>query len=246
MPDQWQLTLRDDFDNGSLDTRVWAPGTPWVPQPFDQGELQHYVADALHVADDALHLVATPAAGAYLSGMVSTYTSFAQEYGRFEIRCKLPAGKGLWPAFWLLPAGAFGPPEIDVLEAIGHEPNAVYMTVHWEENGEKRETGGRYEGPDFTADFHTVAVEWDHDTLVWFVDDVERHRVVGHSPRGPMYLLANLAVGGDWPGAPDASTTFPASYAIDYIRVYQATTSPTEPTQPRRRKRRKRPGRDRS
>jgi beta-glucanase (GH16 family) len=227
-PRSWQLTFSDDFDQQSLDRSTWALGSPWVPEPFDQGELQHYVADALHVGKGHLRIVATRDAGEYRSGIVSTHASFAQQYGRFEIRCRLPAGQGLWPAFWLLPANAFGPPEIDVLEALGHEPNAVYMNVHWREKGKHRQAIGKHVGPDFTQDFHTFAVEWDQEQLVWFVDGVERHRVVGHSPHGPMYVLANLAVGGNWPGAPDASTPFPATFAIDSIRVYQSTGAATD------------------
>jgi beta-glucanase (GH16 family) len=239
----WQVTFSEEFDQGSLDPGKWAPGSPWVPEPFDQGELQQYVADALHVANGAAHIIATAASGAYYSGMISTYATFSQEYGRFEIRCKFPAGRGLWPAFWLLPANAFGPPEIDILEALGHEANAVYMNVHWTDNGKHRQAIGKYVGPDFTQDFHTFAVEWDKDKLVWFVDGKPRHRVVGHSPRGPMYLLANLAVGGFWPGVPDASTTFPATFLIDYIRVFRSTGAASGRATGRSRKNRNRPNR---
>jgi beta-glucanase (GH16 family) len=218
----WELTFSDEFDQDSLDRRKWKSGTPWVPEPFDQGELQTYVPDALRVSESILQLVATRAGDGYHSGMVTTFESFTQKYGRFEIRCRFPAGKGFWPAFWLLPANEFGPPEVDVLEALGRETDAVYMNVHWRQGGKRREAPEKFVGPDFTQDFHTFAVEWDQQKLVWFVDDVERHRVVGRSPDGPMYVLANLAVGGDWPGVPDETTPFPSSYAIDYIRVYRS------------------------
>jgi hypothetical protein len=220
-PHMWELTFSDEFDQGELDRRTWKSGTPWTPTPNDQGELQTYHAEALRMADGALHIVATSDSGAYHSGMVTTFESFAQKYGRFEIRCKFPAGQGFWPAFWLLPANEFGPPEIDVLEALGRETDAVYMNVHWKQKGKKRQAPAKFVGPDFTQDFHTFAVEWDTNKIVWFVDDVERHRVAGRSPDKPMYVLANLAVGGDWPGVPDETTPFPSAYSIDYIRVYR-------------------------
>ena len=146
----WQLSFSDEFDQGSLDRSKWTLGTPWVPEPYDQGELQRYVDDAVRVDGGGLQIEATPNSGPnyeYHSGMISTYASFAQRFGRFEIRCRFPAGQGLWPAFWLLPANAFGPPEIDVLEALGHETNAVYMNTHWKSKGTRRQAIGKYVGP---------------------------------------------------------------------------------------------------
>jgi beta-glucanase (GH16 family) len=250
-PRAWQLSFSDEFDQGSLDRSKWTLGTPWFPEPFDQGELQRYDDDAVRVASGELQIEAVPESGEnsfYRSGMISTYASFAQRFGRFEIRCKLPAGQGLWPAFWLLPASAFGPPEIDILEALGHEKNSVYMNAHWRFKGKHRQAIGKFVGPDFTDDFHTFAVEWDAHKLVFFVDGVQRHRIVDHTPKRPMYLLANLAVGGNWPGNPDESTPFPATFVVDYIRVYQSVsaTGVRADARPRKRPSRSRvPGRAR-
>jgi len=225
----WQLAFSDDFDGQSLDEGKWTSEFPWGRDRSSVGELQYYAPDAFNLDKGRLGITAqTTSEGShqYTSGLISSHNSFAPEFGRFEIRCKLPRGQGLWPAFWLLPSDTSWPPEIDVFEALGHEPNQVHMVAHWSEAGGHQQSGEVYSGPDFSADFHTFAVEWTAEKLVWFVDGVKRHEVVGKSPRGPMCLLANLAVGGNWPGAPDATTQFPATFEIDYIRAYQQGAAP--------------------
>ena len=152
----------------------------------------------------------------YVSGVISSQPSFAQLYGYFEMRAKLPPGKGLWPAFWLLPKDGSWPPEIDVMEAVS-DPTHVYSTVH--------STTGPAAGVEahITPDaFHTFAVSWDKRRVTWFVDN----RSIGSVPtpgdmHRPMYVIANLAVGGDWPGAPDKTTKFPATLSIEFIRAYR-------------------------
>jgi beta-glucanase (GH16 family) len=225
----WQMVFDDDFNGSALDERKWTTAFPWGRDRSNVGELQFYAPDAFTLDRGNLQIIAKPTPNgshAYNSGLISSHTSFAPEFGRFEIRCKLPRGKGLWPAFWLLPLDTSWPPEIDVFEALGQETETVHLTAHWLEGGEHRQKGTEYTGPDFSRDYHTFAVEWTPESLVWFVDGVKRHQVSGQSPRGPMYVLANLAVGGDWPGAPDASTQFPAAFDIDYIRAYESAPAP--------------------
>jgi beta-glucanase (GH16 family) len=227
----WKLAFQDEFEGASLNEQIWQTQFPWGRDRSSSGELQWYAEDAFKVANSKLQISAKPMqpgeSHPYSSGLISTHKSFATEYGRFEIRCKLPRGQGLWPAFWLLPTDETWPPEIDVFENIGNEPNTVHMTTHWSENGNHRQNGNEFVGPDFSDGFHTFAVEWSESTIAWFVDGVERHRVQNGSPRGQMYLLANMAVGGQWPGAPDATTQFPATFEIDYIRAYKAELSPS-------------------
>jgi beta-glucanase (GH16 family) len=152
----------------------------------------------------------------YVSGLISTQPSFSQTYGYFEMRAKLPRGKGIWPAFWLLPTDFDWPPEIDVMESIG-DPSKVYVTAH-----SKTVKDGGLEVTVSPDDFHTYAVSWDQDKLVWFVDGREVKRLATPADmHKPMYLLANVAVGGDWAGTPDATTPFPTRYVIDYIRAYR-------------------------
>jgi beta-glucanase (GH16 family) len=152
----------------------------------------------------------------YVSGMITTQPSFSQLYGYFEMRAKLPKGKGVWPAFWLLPADLSWPPEIDVMENIG-DPTTVYVTLH----SKHTKTDGTEVkiAPDA---FNTYAVSWTREEVVWFVNgrEVKRFPTPGDMHK-PMYMLANIAAGGNWAGPPDASTQFPARMQIDYIRAYR-------------------------
>ncbi|MCR5880880.1 glycoside hydrolase family 16 protein [Phenylobacterium sp. J367] len=152
----------------------------------------------------------------YVSGMITSQPSFRQTYGYFEMRAKLPRGKGVWPAFWLLPADLSWPPEIDVMESVG-DPSKVYVTLH--SNHVKAEGTEVRVSPD---DFHTFSVSWTHDEVIWFVDGREVKRMATPADmHKPMYMLANIALGGDWAGQPDATTPFPARMQIDYIRAYR-------------------------
>jgi beta-glucanase (GH16 family) len=224
----WKLTFDDEFDGTALDLSKWTPADPWGRER--NRELQAYVTNAFAVKDGLLHVRAEKQPAfysgkdrAYTSGMMTTLGKFSQEYGRFEIRCRVPKGKGMWPAFWLLPDPRRWPPEIDVLEILGHQPDKVYMTHHFRNaQGRHGSHGGSWVGPDFSAGFHDFAVEWSPARIVWYVDGVERFHSDDSVPKGKMYMLVNLAVGGDWPGAPDAKTEFPAALDVDYVRVYEA------------------------
>jgi beta-glucanase (GH16 family) len=132
------------------------------------------------------------------------------------MRAKLPPGKGLWPAFWLLPRDQSWPPEIDVMEAVS-DPTHIYSTVH-----SKVAPDGSAEAHITPNAFHTFAVSWDAKQVGWYLDG----KRIGATPtpgdlHKPMYMLANLAVGGEWPGSPDASTVFPAKMTIAYMRAYR-------------------------
>ena len=180
--------------------------------------------DPFAVHDGQLDLIAQPASPQvqaeigglpYTSGLISNQPSFAQTYGYFEARVKLPRGKGLWPAVWMLPADFGWPPEIDIMESIGN-PADAYMTVH-----SATPTTGATVHPSSDG-FHTYAVAWDARQTVFYLDGVETHRQATPADmHKPMYMLANLALGGDWAGTPDASTAFPARFSIRFIRAYR-------------------------
>jgi hypothetical protein len=158
----------------------------------------------------------------YVSGIITTKYSFSQLYGVFEIRARLPKGRGFWPAFWLMPADSTWPPELDVFEVLGHETTKLYTAAHSKAGGEHTATGGDMPVPDLSAEFHQYAVEWQKDEVRWYFDGVEIERTATPADmQKPMYLLANLAVGAGWPGQPDSSTQFPGVYAIDWIRAYR-------------------------
>ena len=206
---------------------VGAP--PAIPTPNDPiwGQFLEYrsprAGEPAYVEDDVN----------YLSGIITSYESFKFTHGYAEARVKVPAGRGLWPAFWTLPTHYVKDvPEIDIMEYIGQNPNEAYHTYHYFDvpAGWQAIRTDTFEtiGPDFSEDFHTFSMSWDPEQIIWYVDGIETVRVDSSEfdiPNQAMYILANLAVGGAWPGSPDAATKFPAVYELDYIRVYKKEMS---------------------
>jgi beta-glucanase (GH16 family) len=221
---EWQLVWADEFDGAAINSTRWnvrnAPGNT-------NNELQYYSPDEVWVADGTLHLRSQRrnlGGRQYTSGLVETRRKFAQTYGRVEVRAKLPRGQGIWPAHWMLPESGVWPPEIDIMELLGHEPETVYMTNHWGVWPQHQWRTGEFTGPDFSADFHTFAVEWTPTRIEWYVDGVIRFANNSGVPTGaPFYVILNTAVGGIWPGNPDDTTQFPQMHEIDYVRVYTRT-----------------------
>lgn len=166
----------------------------------------------------------------YMSGVLTTRQSFVQTYGYFEMRGKVPAGQGVWPAFWLLPADKYWPAEIDVIEVRGREPSKINMTTHWN-NGQGTGTNTRsnctLDVPTSVDAFHTYGVLWEPDQITYYID----RRPVGalKSPPGmgkPMYMLVNLALGGRYGGDVDATTPLPARFDVDAIAAYAINVPP--------------------
>jgi beta-glucanase (GH16 family) len=234
----WTLTFHDEFDGTKLDTKKWLDSYPGGERTHSNNEQQYYATDGYDLKSGQLRFKAEKrrmGGMSYTSGMVSSFGKFSQKYGWFEIRARFPKGKGMWPAFWLLPTTRKWPPEIDILEILGHDLNKVYFSTHFKTStrGHEYKTGF-WVGPDFSKEMHTFALEWNPGECIWYVDGKERYRHTEGVPEEPMYIIANLAVGGDWPGMPDATTTFPATMDIDYIRVYkkQFTTPADTPPPP--------------
>lgn len=172
------------------------------------------------VAKEPADISSTPLKNvSYSSGMISSRGRFSQKYGYFEIRARWTGGKGIWPAFWLLPATGAWPPEIDVLEAHGDKPGTTFQTIH----STVRAFGSNAaKVPTADGQFHTYSVLWLPERLDFFVDD--QKTVTFPTPSDmhqPMYIIANLAVGGKWPGDPDTHTPFPANIEIDYVRAWE-------------------------
>lgn len=240
--DALSLDLEDGQSKGVWRTNFGYGGVHSRTLP-NNGELQVYAdrlfsgtgstslkLDPFRIADGKLDIVAEPLNEdlrrftwglSYSSGLLTTKASFSQMYGLFEIRAKLPKGKGLWPAFWLLPENRAWPPELDVLEVLGDNMRKLYVSWHSNVGGKHTADSKAIEVPDMSADFHTYSVVWEKDTLMWFFDDVQvASRSTPEDFHLPMYMLINLAVGGGWPGSPDKTTQFPAKYTIDWVRAY--------------------------
>lgn len=219
--DLWELTWADEFDGNQLDPSKWVAELGRWPH---NEEWETYVTWANTVGNGNLTITSaydTRYNPPYTSGRIKTEGRFQQMYGRFEMRAKLPATKGIWPAFWLLPNNRW-PPEIDIMEYLGHDRDTVYFTNHWGSWPNVASQNSPHHGPDFSADFHTYACEWWPDRVEFYVDGVRRatHRNAG-IPQEPMFIILNTAVGGIWPGYPDATTVFPQRYEIDYVRAYR-------------------------
>ena len=240
------LAFEDTFSELRLwdgKSGVWQPILPWGGRTIaGNRERQFYVdarIDPPEIAslapfslDQGLVISARPipasarsltAGLSYASGLLTTAHAFSQTYGYFEIRARVPGGKGLWPAFWLIPVDRSWPPEIDVMEAHGHLVNGYWATIHWREGGGgAQEKGFRIRTPDLTEDFHDFGVEWGPEQILWTFDG----QVVAHAPtpasmRKPMYMVVNLAVGGKWPGDPDSTTHFPAKLHVQRVQAYR-------------------------
>lgn len=164
----------------------------------------------------------------YTSGMLSTFPTFSQTYGYFEMRAQLPAGQGMWPAFWMMPADKSWPPELDVMEMLGHDPYTLYGTAHSGATGSHTFEGVNLKTPDMTAGFHTYGMEWNAQKITWYFDGQAIGSVATPADLNkPMYMIANLAVGGPWGGYPDSTTKFPGDFKIDYIRAFQKDSGGT-------------------
>lgn len=244
---RWQLVWSDEFDGpdgAAPDPAKWIHdlgGGGW-----GNNELQTYtdrrensvIRDG-RLAIRALRETHTGPDGIrreYTSARLKTLGLMSRTHGRFEARLRLPRGQGIWPAFWMLgdditTAGWPACGEIDVMENIGREPSIVHGTIHGPGYSGANGIGGSFtiRGAALADDYHVFAVEWMPGEIRWFLDDTEYRRTTpANLPQGarwvfdhPFFMLLNVAVGGAWPGDPDASTVFPQQMLIDYVRVYR-------------------------
>lgn len=240
------LVWSDEFDDAQLDPEVWffesGDGSQYGIPGWGNNELQWYLPDNAALANGLLTITAkeeSQSGKSFTSARLNTRDRFAFRYGRIEARIRLPGGQGLWPAFWLLPqddvyGGWAASGEIDVMEAVnlgGFGGNNVHGTIHygaeWPNN---LFSGDTYMvATDATSDFHVYALEWDEAEMRWYVDGVlfglqNSWSTTSASFPAPFdqsfHILLNVAVGGDWPGSPEANTVFPVTMDVDYIRVY--------------------------
>lgn len=171
----------------------------------------------------------------YTSSRMNTSGKKTFQYGRIEARLKLPQTQGIWPAFWMLgnDIGSVGWPqcgEIDIMEHVGFEPVTTHGAIHGPNySGNTPFIGAHYLNESVANNYHVYAVEWNSQGISWFVDGTRFYSVTRSQVQGygnwvfdhPMFLILNVAVGGNWPGSPDGSSTFPQRMYVDYIRVYQ-------------------------
>ena len=238
------LVWHDEFDGTTLDLTKWSPqtgnGCDIGLCGWGNNELEYYTDKSTNLQVTGGNLVITARkervqSSQYTSGRIRSLNKGEWTYGRMEARMKLPTGKGIWPAFWMLPTdevyGAWPQSgEIDIMEHLGHETSTVYGTIHYgQPYPNNKSTGGKYILPSgaFKDDFHVFAIEWEPNVMRWYVDGILYSTKTNNDlapERWPFdqrfHFLLNLAVGGNWPGNPDATTVFPQTMLVDYVRVY--------------------------
>lgn len=236
---QWTMTFSDEFNGSALDTNKWSYTDYWGQQNDpNAGDMQCYDPGNVSVSGGSVTLIATtnvpffcnpnPGNLFYTSGEITTATSFSQAYGYFEMKAQFPAGVGLWPAFRLaIPGGSFPPlpPDVDIVNLYGQNvSNALFQYDYLNNTNNVVSVAGNYNAPaNLTAGFHTYGLNWQPGSLTWYVDGVQVFQHTGSDVySNPMYIIARLAVGGA-AGSPDATTPFPANFAIDSIHAYSCS-----------------------
>lgn len=236
----YTLAWADEFNSKTIDDNSWT---------FESGnnngwgnaELENYTGRTQNAFASNGNLIIEArqenfGGSQYTSARMITKNKKIFKYGRIDIRAKLPSTKGIWPALWLLGNNidavswpACG--EIDMMELLGQEPNKVYNTLHWGATFQLHDSkGSNYVLPtgSFDQQFHVYSMEWQENSIKIFIDDQLTYTLTNSDVSGNPYpfnndffFIFNIAVGGNWPGAPDANTIFPQRMAVDYIRVFQ-------------------------
>ncbi len=241
----WELVWQDEFNGTQIDLSKWEYEVNG--QGGGNNELQYYTDRELNsfIYNNSLVLRAlkenfTGPDGTreYTSARLRTKYKGDWKYGRFDISAKLPYGQGLWPAIWMLPTdwvygGWAASGEIDIMELLGQEPRKVYGTIHYGgQYPNNVHTGTFYEllTSTFSDDYHLFTLEWEMNEMRWYVDgNLYSTQTNWYTLNAPypapfdqrFHIILNVAVGGNWPGNPDNTTTFPQSMLIDYVRVYK-------------------------
>jgi len=247
----WRLVWNDEFNGAVVDASHWTFDLGTGP-PFPgwgNNELEYYTARTqnVFVGNGALHIVARRenyGGAEYTSARLKTQGLFSKTYGRFEFRARLPRGQGYWPAFWLMPrdsvyGGWAASGEVDVMENRGQEPATVFGTLHfggqWPDNTQSYGPSFTFPAGDSGTNFHVYALEWRTNSFDWYVDGQSYQTQASWWTSGgaypapfdqPFYVVMNLAVGGYFVGAPDASTVFPGQIQVDCVRIYDYSAAP--------------------
>ncbi|MFT3902484.1 MAG: family 16 glycosylhydrolase [Niabella sp.] len=235
----YTLVWSDEFDGSAINTSNWnfeQGGNGW-----GNNELEYYTNSSKNafVSNGNLIIEArkeTVGSNNYTSARLNTSGKKDIQYGRIDIRAKLPVARGLWPALWMLGSNfsTVGWPacgETDIMELVGQNPNQVLGTLHWAlANGQHQHKSGYYNltSGDFSQQFHVFSLIWKENYMQILVDDKESITITDKDMEGgkwpfnaKQFLIFNVAVGGDWPLAPPATTTFPQRMFVDYVRVFQ-------------------------
>jgi beta-glucanase (GH16 family) len=237
VPDGWNLIWHDEFDGQTIDTQNWTYDLG--AGGWGNGEAQYYTSrpENARLENGMLVIEARQEKyedSYYTSARLKTQGLQNFQYGRIEARLKVPSGKGLWPAFWMLGSSFNGSNwpdcgEIDIMEYIGKEPDLILGTLHGPGySGALGISAWNRQTYNIADDYHTYAIEWEADEIRWYYDGAQYHTVtrmdVGDREwvfEQPFFIILNLALGGQLPGPIGLDTVFPTQYLVDYVRVYE-------------------------
>ncbi len=243
----WALVWADEFTGDSVNRDNW--NYDLGAGGWGNAELETYTAENAVVSGGLLRITALKEPnGGYTSSRLKTQGLQSWTYGKIAARLRLPRGQGIWPAFWMLGDNitTVGWPrcgEIDIMEMIGggeDRDDSVYGTLHWDQGGHRFAGTDRTELPDpavFNEAFHVFEVEWTQTAIIWKLDGSETGRLAidpvtapaREEFHRPFFIILNLAVGGNWPGMPDANTVFPQALEVDWVRVYASGAAASAP-----------------
>lgn len=227
----------DEFDEDENLLENWTFEIGNGNSGWGNNELQYYRAENTSLVDGYLVIEAREenfGGRNYTSSRMITKGKFDFKYGRVDIRAALPYGQGIWPALWMLGSNFenVGWPscgEIDIMEMLGHEPNTLHGTTHWSNENDAHTflTGTTIlDAGTFNDEFHVFSIIWNENQIQWLLDDEVYHTIAINASsfsefREEFFFIFNVAVGGNWPGSPDATTSFSQRMIVDYIRVFQ-------------------------
>lgn len=232
----------DEFNtDGALDASKWIHNIGTGQNGWGNNELQYYTdrSENIKIEDGMLHITAKKESfmgSNYTSSRILTKGLYESKYGRYEARIKLPWGKGIWPAFWLLGDNSNGTVvwpqvgEIDIMEYRGQDPTVVHGSVHGPGYSAGKAVTKSYtlENDRFDTGFHVFGIEWGPKYINFYVDNVLYNQITPKDVTGDwvfdsneFYIIMNLAIGGSFAGNPSTETVFPQTMIVDYVRVYQ-------------------------
>ncbi len=238
--DGYSQVWSDEFDGSEVDENNWGydiGGSGW-----GNNELEFYTNRNAYLTEGNLVIRANKenyGGREYTSSRLKTQSKQTVNYGRIDIRAVMPQGQGIWPALWMLGSNfpTVGWPhsgEIDIMEMIGGNgrENTVHGTAHWynQSSNQNASYGGNYglpSGETLSTNFHVFSIDWDSTSITWYLDNVQYHSMAINDSsslaafRKDFFFIFNIAVGGNWPQYPDASTVFPQRMVVDYVRVFQ-------------------------
>lgn len=237
----YELEWSDEFSGDALNTDFYnydlGDGCPNLCG-WGNRELQVYTDQSENISLENGKLIiraSKEGINNYTSTKIHTKDKQLFQFGRIDVRAKLPEGQGIWPAIWMLGQNidAVGWPacgEIDIMELVGHEPETTHATVHWGPQGgpNKYLTKSYPIDEKFSERFHVFSLVWEFNELVWYLDEIPIHSFSPSGTQGELYpfnqtfyMIFNVAIGGNWPGNPDATTVFPQQMEIDYVRYFK-------------------------